>query len=298
MEKIKDSVKQYALNEDYLLDKIIKRNKNERRHFMFKRLSIGLAFATVLGLLVVTTLLGGAPKDTIVDNNDQRTTLAYAMVAVDINPSFEVYTDEEGVVIEIKSLNDDAKLLDVSVFVGLPAEEAVEGLIALAIEAGFINSEDEDDDFVLVTTVLFDEEDEDGEQNMDSLGYKIQTRLAESELIGDNVQVSIIKATLREKFEAEGKEVPLGLYIINGMIEVEGEWVSISEFVKDAKNIDELNDRAENVVRGPINRGSDDDEEVEDEEVENGESRKPEVLPIPSNPGRGSGEDDEEEGDE
>jgi hypothetical protein len=278
MNKIEDSVKQFALNEDRLLKEISKRNQIERRNFMFKRLSFGLAFVMVLGLLVVTTLMSGAPKNNIVDNNDQNTTLAYAMVAVDINPSFEIYADEEGIVIEIKSLNDDAKSLDVSMFVGLPVEAAVEGLIEKAVEAGFIDVEDEEEDYVLVTTVLLDEEDEEGEANMDALGHKIQQRLAESESLDDSIRVAIIKSTLREKFEAEGKEIPLGLFIINGMIEVEGEWIPISEFVKEAKNVEALNERLEDKLPIPEDRG------------------KPKDLPIPNNPGQG--EDDEEEGDE
>jgi hypothetical protein len=58
-------------------------------------------------------------------------------------------------------------------------------------------------------------------------------------------KVAVIKATLREKFAADGKEVPLGLYIINGMIEKDGATISVSEFVKDKNNINKLAKRAE-----------------------------------------------------
>ncbi|MHC1734504.1 MAG: hypothetical protein AB9921_02395 [Erysipelotrichaceae bacterium] len=209
-------------------------------------------FAISLSLALIMTMLVYAFVSKMRDSVASAKSV-YAMVSVDINPSFEFYTDYHDIVVEIKALNDDALTLDVSGLVGLSIEEAIEKLIVIATEAGFIVSADTSDDYVIVTTVILDEEEEDDEAEeeikQDSLGQRIQAAVAASAGIEDTTVVAVIKATLREKFEAEGKNVPLGLYVINGMVEVEGEWLSVSEFVASQKNVDQLEKKAQQVIR-------------------------------------------------
>ena len=144
------------------------------------------------------------------------------MISVDINPSFEIYADADGKVVEIKPVNDDAKTLDVSALIGLPVDDAVSGIIALATEAGFIDSSDNIEDYVIVSTVLLDEESADAEDKQDELDDMITEGLAEDETLPDTTKVAVIKATQVEMFLAKGKDVPMGLYVINGMISKDG----------------------------------------------------------------------------
>jgi hypothetical protein len=170
--------------------------------------------------------------------------VAYAIVSVDINPSFELTAAEDGSVISIEAINDDAKTIVTEDLIGLPIEEAVEQLIIRATEAGFINAEDDVEDYVIVSTVLLDETNPDLDEEQDELDDLIGDELEDSEDIDDTTIVTLIKATQREKFEADGKDIPLGLYIINGMIEVEGEMVSVKEFVSNSDNLEKLERRA------------------------------------------------------
>lgn len=151
---------------------------------------------------------------------------AASVVTIDINPSIELFLDTERKVIDIKALNEDAATLDLAKFIGLTVDEAVEGIVALAKEKDFIDAEDLDEDYVLVTIVDINEDDEDDLADLeDSLNETIE----DSEELQD-LNVALLKATQREIFEAEGKDIPLGLYIINGMIEVDGEYITIKEF--------------------------------------------------------------------
>ena len=171
--------------------------------------------------------------------------MAFAMISVDINPSFEVYVDANGNVLSIEAINEDAKTLDVSLFVGLPAQEAVADIIDSAETAGFINTEDQSDDYVLVTTVLLEEENPDNQKKQDNLGQLIRERVEAAGELGDTTKVAIIKATKVELFEAREKDVPMGLYVINGMIENNGEMIPVSEFVKNKEHLDKLKDRSD-----------------------------------------------------
>ena len=170
--------------------------------------------------------------------------VAYAIVSVDINPSFELTAAEDGSVLSIEAVNEDAKTIITEDLIGLPVEQAVEQLIIRATEAGFINADDETEDYVIVSTVLLDETNPDLDEEQDELDETIGDELEDSDEIDDTTVVTLIKATMREKFEADGKDIPLGLYIINGMIEVDGEMVSVKEFVSNADNLEKLERRA------------------------------------------------------
>ena len=58
---------------------------------------------------------------------------------VDINPSIELMVDDENKVVSVTALNDDGSVLIAGeAFVGLTAEEAVELVVSLATETGYI----------------------------------------------------------------------------------------------------------------------------------------------------------------
>ena len=171
--------------------------------------------------------------------------MAFAMISVDINPSFEIFIDESGNVISIEAVNDDAATMDVSMFLGMPAQEAVAGIIDSAEAAGFIHGEDELEDYVLVTTVLLEDESTENQQKQDNLGQLIRERVEVAGELGDTTKVAIIKATKVELFEAREKDIPMGLYIINGMIENNGEMIPVSEFVSNKDNLNKLKNRSD-----------------------------------------------------
>lgn len=257
MNKLKNTIEQHVLNETDMLIRIRKEAlQRERTVKMNKKVWISGGVAAAMLIAVVSiwaNMIPAAPINSETSATAAQTAssttaavqnAAYAMVSIDINPSLEFFTDKDGKVIEIKAKNKDAKSLEVADLIGLPVEEAVTILIKRATEAGFIQAGDDTDDYVVVSTVIMDENDADAKQNQDSLGYKIQQAVAAADL-NTTTKVAVIKATLREKFAADGKDIPLGLYIINGMIEKDGEMISVSEFVKDKNNVKKLAKRAE-----------------------------------------------------
>ena len=207
---------------------------------MKNRNGFKLAFALVAVIALALTLGLQLKKPT--------SPVAFAVVSVDINPSFELTSAQDGTVLEIKAINEDAQSIDTADLIGLSVEKAVEQLIVRATEAGFIVTDDDTEDYVIVTTVLLDETDPDAEDDQDDLDDRISDELEDSDDIDDTTVVSLIKATLREKFEADEKEVPLGLYIINGMIDVDGEMVSVKEFVSNADNVEKLERKATKLI--------------------------------------------------
>lgn len=259
MKQLKTTIEKHVLNETDMLIRIRKETlQRERTKMLNKKVWISGGVAAAMLITVVSIWANMIPAAPINSETSSTAALvessstvvqdaAYAMVSVDINPSLELYTDIDGLVIKIKAKNDDAETLEVKDLIGLPVEEAVTILIKRATDAGFIQAGDTSDDYVVVSTVIIDENDADAKQNQDSLGYKIQQAVAAADL-GTTTKVAVIKATLREKFAADGKDIPLGLYIINGMIEKDGVMISVSEFVKDRNNIDKLTKRAEIVA--------------------------------------------------
>lgn len=151
---------------------------------------------------------------------------ATSVLTIDINPSIELFLDSENMVIDIKALNDDAATLDLTQFIGMTAEDAVEGIVTLANAQGFINEDDLTEDYVLLTIADINEDDVDDIADLEDV---LNDKITNSEEL-QSLNVALLKATRREIFEAEGKNIPLGLYIINGMIEVDGEYMTIKEF--------------------------------------------------------------------
>lgn len=225
-----------------------------------KRWMIGLAFALViaLGIWAIQPATPSMPS-------------VAAIVSVEINPSFELSTLEDGTVIEIDALNEDAQTIEVADLISLALDQVVETLVARSAEAGFIDLNDLEDDFVLVTTVVLDESDEDNQAALEEkLELMIQERIQISEGL-QSMNVVQIKASVQERLLAQGLDVPVGLYVINGMIEVEGELVPVREFFADSERRslvenrgsitgvgeDKLRSRIENALNQLQNAGED-----------------------------------------
>jgi hypothetical protein len=162
------------------------------------------------------------------------------LVGIDINPSFELSVNQDDNVIKIDALNVDAQTIEVSDLLDQPVDLVVEEIIRRSAEAGFIDVNDLEDDYVVVSTVSLD----DDENDQDEMEEKIQLRVRDSEFL-QSLNIVQVKATQREKFEADGKNVPIGLYVINGFVlQEDGTFLSAKEFFSNPENKEKINDRS------------------------------------------------------
>lgn len=237
MNNLKKSVKQNAYNEDELLSKLYQRAqsdglrsqwvKPQKESFMKKRTLwfIGLVTVVVLGVLVANSGTWFNDKSNI----------TVATISIDINPSFELSVNEDCDVISIEALNADAQTIDTSSLIGLPIGKAVNDLVDLVSDAGFIDLIDMEDDFVVVTKYL---EDGTSETIMDKLDLQIKDQIRDGSAL-QSVNVIELKASIAEKMEAEGKDVPIGLYILHGMVSTpDGTVLSAKEFFAKEGNLE------------------------------------------------------------
>ena len=173
-------------------------------------------------------------------NKDNSKTVA-AIVSVDINPSFELSVNPAGLVIKIDALNADAESLDTSNLIGLPVEEAVDKIVALAEDAGFIDITDLEDDYVLVSTVVMQGA---AAQLGDTLQTRIQDRIRLSEPL-QCVYLVQLKATLHELTQDRDRDVPIAQNDNNETIQNQnGEMLSVKEFFSEEANRNAIKNRA------------------------------------------------------
>ncbi len=234
MKKLEKTIKDHALNAQStydLLDLQPKRRVSMKLFGSFA-LAASLIFAIAFGSMV------NAPTN---PGTDQTIVGAIVFINVEINPQFELAVDEDGIVLRVNALNDDAKTFETEELIGLEVEDAIEQLIIMAIAKGYIDTEDVEEDFVTITSVVIDDENEEDNENVESIGYRIRARIEASEEIDPKMTVIYVKATIAEKMEAEGKEIPLGMYVINGMIDVDGEMIPVSEHVKSEEAREKMN---------------------------------------------------------
>lgn len=266
MNNLKRTIDSHALNDQKVLKSVMKQ-------------PLGFGFK-LAGALALTFLLMFALLPTL------RTTptLAYqATVRVEINPAFDILVDQDDLVVDITPLNDDALGFDKGPYLDGPVEVAIEAIIAYALENGFINEDELESDVVAVTVVGDEnEEDEEIKEAVDNLGARIRARLENSEE-GLEVDVVFIKATLRELFEAKGKDIPLGLYVIGGaVLQEDGTYMPMKEFLatKRAENVEKV-ERAEKfalkAIRKNLERLQEEGEDMDDleEELDEIEEEKP-----------------------
>jgi len=244
MNQFKKSIKENALNEDAMFANIIQRAENDglrsawakapKESSMKKRslFVIVLAFVLTFAIFIFNPLSSAKDQSKVVA----------AVISVDINPSFELSVNPAGLVIKIDALNDDAKTIVTTDLIGDPVEEVVDAIIALSTEAGFIDITDLEDDYVVVSTVL-------SEGTSADLGDTLQTRLHDRIQLSDTLQcinLVQIKATLQEQALARGEDVPVGLYVINGMIQTQdGVMLSVKEFFSNSDNKLAIQSRAQ-----------------------------------------------------
>jgi len=165
-----------------------------------------------------------------------------AIVAVDINPSFELSTNSEGIVLKVEAMNEDAKTLASSDLVGKPVAEAIDLIVQRASQSGFIDIEDLEDDYVVVSTVLMEKT---AEAVRDQLHTQLQDRIRLSDTL-QSMNVVELKAERIAQFEANEKEIPLGLYVLKGMVNLpDGTAMTVKEFFSNAENKEQVKNKVQ-----------------------------------------------------
>lgn len=236
MNKLEKSIQKNAFNQDEMFHRIQAESYGMKSNTLFG----GTPMKKVIGLIALSFTLIFAVWFGFNQNDIARNEEVVMLVGVDINPSFELSVNRNNNVIKIEALNDDAKTIDVSDLIDEPVEEVVEEIIRRATEAGFIDLIDLDEDFVVVTTVSL----EDDEDDQDEFEEEMEKKIRDSEFL-QSLNIVQIKATQREKFEAEGKNIPVGLYVINGyVLQEDGTFLSAKEFFSDPENKEKISNRS------------------------------------------------------
>lgn len=241
---LKQSLNDHAYNEDRLLSTILMKAEAEGLTSSSKRrinplrklakLTLALGLAAVLSVVALSAF-GVIPLF-------PSTPVVAAVYALDINPSFELSVNPQDKVIDIVAVNADAETIAFNDLIGLPAEEAVEALIERAEAAGFIDLDDLDDDFVVITTIA---QKEQYREQSEGLHTRLRERIQENTML-QAMNVVTIKATLTELMEARDEDVPVGLYVLHGMVtSADGTILSAKEFFAKEGNLEAIRDRAQ-----------------------------------------------------
>ena len=236
MNKLEKSIQKNTFNQDEMFHRIQAESYGMKSNTLFG----GTPMKKVIGLIALSFTLIFAVWFGFNQNDIARNEEVVMLVGVDINPSFELSVNRNNNVVKIEALNDDAKTIDVSDLIDEPVEDVVEEIIRRATEAGFIDLIDLDEDFVVVTTVSL----EDDEDDQDEFEEEMEKKIRDSEFL-QSLNIVQIKATQREKFEAEGKNIPVGLYVINGyVLQEDGTFLSAKEFFSDPENKEKISNRS------------------------------------------------------
>ena len=199
MNKLEKSIQKNAFNQDEMLYRIQAESYGMKSNTLFG----GTPMKKVIGLLALSFTLIFAVWFGLNQNDIARNEEVVMLVGVDINPSFELSVNRNNNVVKIEALNEDAKTIDVSDLIDEPVEDVVEELIRRSAEAGFIVLDDLDEDFVVVSTVSI----EDDEDDQDEFEEDMEKKIRDSEFL-QSLNIVQIKATQREKFEAELNKAP------------------------------------------------------------------------------------------
>ena len=239
MSRLRDAVLMHGVDEEQIHQRLTQSLNLKPRKPRFWSWKTGLALGAASALTLTILFQNGLPM------NDKGS----VMIAIDINPSFSLTVDDQQLVIAITPLNADARSMQVNDLVGWPAEKVVEAIILRAQQAGFIITNDDNEDFVLITTAPLAQ----GHQSdADALNDALTLRFAKEDPT-DDLSVILIKSDLDAQRSAQSKDIPLGLYVINGLIQVGNQMMSVSEFMNTDGNPELLATIADIIPRADLN---------------------------------------------
>ena len=213
--KLRLSIQEHAYNEDRMLwelkararamgiQPVVRKPVRMPKFFRVALTATLVAAFVFLGIAEISDFNPFTPTNTIT-----------AVYALDINPSFEINVNKEDKVVSIIPTNEDAKSILIEDLYGKDSVDVIEELLKRAEAAGFIDSDDLADDYVLVTAVPMNENNQ---PQTDAIADKIAAQTKTSEFL-QSLNVAVIKSDLITLRLSENKKVPIGLYVINGMV--------------------------------------------------------------------------------
>lgn len=235
MGRLKQAVDKSFLNEDKILLSILATQPKESP-FNIRWMVPVMSFALILLIFFNVNPIQKDPSlQGILSPNQVR---AYAVVSLDVNPSFEFYTDMEQKVVDYKLLNAEAQDFDASTWIGLPITSVVDDVIKQALSLGYMDLSKNINQAIVVSSVSF------GADNQAILD-NVQKELALNTNIDSSVKTYVIDADEKDYEEAESQKLSLGLYMVSRTISVNGQIVSISEFAQNSEYMSQLEEIAE-----------------------------------------------------
>lgn len=203
--------------------------------------SLIFAFIIVIGFWHSNLQRGISDQAEVPYVNDMRVA---TIVTVDINPSIKLALDSNHRVISVEALNADALTLALDGMVGLAVEDALEEIVFAASAEGFINPDDQIDDYILITTIPMTF----SPQSSDTLKSRLEEKIADNAVFSD-IQVALIQGTKKSLKAAEDKKVPLGLYMIDPNIAAGNKEATVKEFFKQTDNLKAFKDKGEIITQ-------------------------------------------------
>lgn len=186
--------------------------------------------------------LGACNSTSDLSNNEdtseiENEALIIATIYVDINPSLYFDVNQFKKVAAATPINSEAKSMETNDYVGMDIDDAIEEHILRVSEAGFIDTYDLENDYVLLTTILADEND----PLNDDLFERIQTKIENSEVLKTvNVIEMIVDQETQDK--ASAQEMSAGLYALNVELYQNEykDYISTHELFKDQARAEDL----------------------------------------------------------
>jgi len=144
-------------------------------------------------------------------------------VVVDINPSVQLNLNDEEIVEGFIALNEDANSLELEQLTGMSLAEALEYVAQSAVDNGFIDPEDLEDDYIIITAVSEKEQ-----KDIESIVKQVKK---ESDIL-KTVNIAYTEASMDQVEEAKEKNEPVGLISVGESID-DSETLTVKSFFQD-----------------------------------------------------------------
>lgn len=190
-------------------------------------------FVSMMFLLLLVLGVSSCSSDLGSDVNKY----ANAYITIDINPSVEIITNDEGLVESVNALNDDAEILLIDTsFNGKTVDEVVDIIMSLAMETGYII--DTEENAILITTETDNEAlKADLDENLDA----VVNKFTEKHQLKMQVHHENQGETKELKAQAETLGISVGkLKLINKAMEVDYELTLEAAKVMAVKDLNRI----------------------------------------------------------
>lgn len=198
MDQLKKSLDAAFLDEDRVFAKIenkINRRPKARRTFSLAMVAATVALALLLGMARLLS-----PMNVVA-----------GVVTVDLNPSLRIELSKDYTVLDVSGVNAEAQSMDLSSLKGLPIQEALMEIVRLTIEAGYLDPLALTSDYILITTVSYDGNDQTFNLDLKDLLEKVKTETPSL----DGFNLAFMQAEKQDLEDAEDSDLPLWLYLLS-----------------------------------------------------------------------------------